>query len=309
MPDRKTPPLGYAGLVLDRHAERREDEAFIEAEARDPAARTAVFIGDRPVLRSGPDAALAPLFDAEGLAGLGPLERGAYLGRDADGPRFVALLGEGADDVVARSDDLVCEDLRGFAQGGRLGRQDLALLGYAKSMAIWRARCRFCPNCGTELLASASGWRRRCPGCGALHFPRADPVAIVLVTYGGRCLLGRQSRFPPGMWSCLAGFVEPGETIEDAARREMFEEAGVRLGEVRYELSQPWPFPSQLMIGLSAEALGDVLTPDLDELEDARWFPRDEAEAMLRRAHPDGLYGPHPSAIAHHLIRRFVYGG
>lgn len=308
MPDRKTPPLGYAGLVIDRNAERREDEAFIEAEARDPAARTSAFIGDRPVLRAGAEGALDPLFDADALQALRPVERAAYLGRGADGPRFAALLGEGAQDVVSRSDDLVCEDLRAFAQGGRLGGPDLALLGYAKSMAVWRDRNRFCPNCGTEMSANASGWRRRCPSCGSLQFPRADPVAIVLVSHGDRCLLGRQSRFPPGMWSCLAGFVEPGETIEDAARREMFEEAGVRLGAVTYELSQPWPFPAQLMIGLSAEALDDALTPDLDELEAVRWFPREEAETMLRRAHPDGFFGPHPTAIAHHLMRRFVYG-
>jgi NAD+ diphosphatase len=131
----------------------------------------------------------------------------------------------------------------------------------------------------------------------------------MLAVDGERCLLGRQSRFAPGMWSCLAGFVEPGETIEEAARRETREEAGIVCGEVRYFASQPWPFPSSLMIGCHAQALSRDITVDRDELEDARWFGRNEAAAMLLGRHPDGLTTPPPVAIAHHIIRAWVENG
>ena len=155
----------------------------------------------------------------------------------------------------------------------------------------------------------AGGWKRVCPACAAEHFPRVDPVAIMLVASGDDCLLGRQARFPEGVWSCLAGFIEPGETVEEAVRREVQEEAGVAVGAVRYLGAQPWPFPSSLMIGCRAEALAREIVVDRLELEDARWFPRAEARAMLDRTHPDGLTTPPPLAIAHHLIRAFVAEG
>jgi NAD+ diphosphatase len=141
------------------------------------------------------------------------------------------------------------------------------------------------------------------------HFPRTDPVVIMLAVDGDACLLGRQPRFPKGMYSALAGFLEPGETIEAAVRREIQEEAGVACGEVRYFASQPWPFPSSLMIGCFAEARSLALEVDRVELEDARWFPRDEALALLERRHPDGLAAPIPMAIAHHLLKRWAYDG
>lgn len=307
-PERPNPPLGYAGLAIDRMAERRDDAAFIAQEAQDPAARTALFSGDAPVFRTVGDGALDGTFDAKGLAAIGPAERVAYLGRQDGAPRFAARLGDGQEESVERSDDLAAADLRAIASDGRLAGEALALAGYAKGLVSWHARHRFCATCGAASEPSPSGWRRTCPACGALHFPRVDPVAIMLVTRGENCLLGRQGRFPPGMWSCLAGFVEPGETIEDAARREIMEEARVRVGEVAYELSQPWPFPSQLMLGLRCEALTEEVTPDLDELDDARWFTREEAARMLARDHPDGLFAPPPAAIAHHLLRRFVGG-
>jgi NAD+ diphosphatase len=131
-------------------------------------------------------------------------------------------------------------------------------------------------------------------------------VVIMLIARGDRCLLGRQSRFPPGMYSCLAGFMEPGETIEAAVRRETFEEAGVKVGAVRYAASQPWPFPSSLMIGCIGEAEGEVLAVDREELDDARWFTRDDARLMLRREHPDGYFTPPPVAIAHYLMQAWL---
>jgi NAD+ diphosphatase len=152
------------------------------------------------------------------------------------------------------------------------------------------------------------GWKRECPSCKAEHFPRTDPVVIMLVASGDKCLLGRQKHFPPGMYSCLAGFVEAAETIEDAVRREILEESGIRCVDVRYYMTQPWPYPSSLMIGCSARALNEDIVVDHTELEDARWFDRDEARLMLARTHPDGLAGPHPFAIAHHLLGRWVHG-
>jgi NAD+ diphosphatase len=309
MPDDalRAPPLGYAGLSLDRVGERRDEAATEAAAGPTDAARTVVFLGDRPVLKAAAGA-LDLLFADDEIATLGPYDRVALLGLDGGAPRFAASLDPGAETAVARDDGLVFDDLRALATDGRLAGEALALAGYAKSTIAWHARHRFCSNCGAETEPSPSGWRRACPACGALHFPRVDPVVIMLVTRGDRCLLGRQARFPPGMWSCLAGFVEPGETLEEAARREIAEEAAVTIGAVTYELSQPWPFPSQLMVGLRCEALTEEVTPDLSELEDARWFSRAEAVAMLARDHPDGLFAPPPAAIARHLLLRFAEG-
>jgi NAD+ diphosphatase len=150
------------------------------------------------------------------------------------------------------------------------------------------------------------GWKRDCPNCKVEHFPRTDPVVIMLVTSGDKCLMGRQRHFPPGMWSCLAGFVEAAETIEDAVRREIFEESGIRSTDVTYYMTQPWPYPSSLMIGCTARATSEDIVVDYTELEDARWFDRAEAGLMLKRQHPDGLTGPHPFAIAHHLVGRWL---
>ena len=153
------------------------------------------------------------------------------------------------------------------------------------------------------------GWKRDCPSCKAEHFPRTDPVVIMLVTSGEKCLLGRQKQFPAGMWSCLAGFVEAAETIEDAVRREIFEESGIRCTDVNYYMTQPWPYPSSLMIGCTARATTEDIIVDHMELEDARWFDRAEATLMIKREHPDGLAGPHPFAIAHHLLGRWLHEG
>jgi NAD+ diphosphatase len=173
----------------------------------------------------------------------------------------------------------------------------------------WHARRRFCSNCGSPNEVAAAGWRRECKVCKMQHFPRTDPVVIMLAVDGDACLLGRQPRFPKGMYSALAGFLEPGETIEAAVRREIQEEAGVDCGEVRYFASQPWPFPSSLMIGCFAQARSRALEVDRVELEDARWFSREEALALLERRHPDGLVAPIPMAIAHHLLKRWAYDG
>ena len=173
----------------------------------------------------------------------------------------------------------------------------------------WHARRRFCANCGALNEVAAAGWRRDCKTCKETHFPRTDPVVIMLAVDGDACLLGRQPRFPKGMYSALAGFVEPGETIEAAVRREIREEAGVACGAVRYFASQPWPFPASLMIGCFAQADGRDLEVDNVELEHARWFSREETMALIERRHPDRLTAPTPMAIAHHLLKRWAYEG
>jgi NAD+ diphosphatase len=296
--------LGYVDDGLDRRSYLRDDPAFLAAETADPAARACLFAGEVPILRrNSPVEAFMPLGAADGLGAGG--ER-IYLGHTAGGPRFAtsgpAALAEG----LRERPDLVVADLRQLAVDGGVDRAALGLLGLAKSMLSWHARHRFCANCGTATVVVIGGWKRVCPACATEHFPRVDPVAIMLVVAGADCLLGRQARFQPGMWSCLAGFIEPGETIEAAVRREVQEEAGIAIGTVHYLGAQPWPFPSSLMIGCRAEALARDITIDQLELEDARWFSRAEARAMLDRTHPDGLMTPPPSAIAHHLIRAFV---
>jgi NAD+ diphosphatase len=197
-------------------------------------------------------------------------------------------------------------DLRSIAAGGLVPAPEASVLATAKAVLSWHARRSFCSNCGAKTHIGAAGWRRECPNCGVHHFPRTDPVVIMLATDGESCLLGRQPRFPKGMYSALAGFLEPGETIEQAVRREIMEEAGIQCGEVRYFASQPWPFPSSLMIGCFVDAESRTIKVDQVELEDARWFARDEVRAMLEKRHPDRLAAPIPMAIAHHLIKAWA---
>ena len=185
-----------------------------------------------------------------------------------------------------------------------LAPEDLAIYGGARSLVDWHARHQFCARCGSPTKLSKGGWQRSCGECGAEHFPRTDPVTIMLVEHEDRLLLGRQPRFPPRMYSALAGFVEPGETIEEAVAREIWEEAGVRARDVRYIASQPWPFPSQLMIGCHSVTDDPALNIDTTELDDARWFTRAELEAARAagEAGTDDLIFPRPFAIAHHLV-------
>lgn len=182
----------------------------------------------------------------------------------------------------------------------RLQPADLAIYGGARSLVDWHARHRFCARCGHPTHIAKGGWQRNCQSCEAQHFPRTDPVTIMLVEHQGRLMLGRGLGWPEGRYSALAGFVEPGETIEEAVAREVYEESGVRVRDVRYIASQPWPFPSQLMMGCHAMADDDALTIDRTELADVRWFTRDEVAAAIAG---DGPFSPpSPHAIARHLL-------
>jgi NAD+ diphosphatase len=302
------PHLGYAGSLLDRAAERRDDHDFLSAVIMDARTRAYVVAGELVVLRKCAGT-LDPLFTLTEAQALGAAAETVFLGLEGDAARFGVGLIASTVEALKGSSDFVVSDLRSIAVQGLVAPDHLPPIAEAKALLHWHARHRYCANCGVATAAVHAGWRRDCASCRTQHFPRTDPVVIMLAIADERCLLGRSGRFVPTMWSCLAGFVEPGESIEEAARRETLEEAGIRCGVVRYFASQPWPFPSSLMIGCYTEALSTDIVVDRNELEDARWFHRDEAAFMLLRQHSGGLTTPPPVAIAHHLIRAWVENG
>ena len=220
---------------------------------------------------------------------------------------FLGCLADGTAWFAERArEDAPLLPLRGLMLSGLVTPELLSLLAQARSLVHWHEAHGFCAKCGVASRMGDGGYRRHCAACGADHFPRTDPVVIIAVTWNGRVLMGRQVSWPDGMYSTLAGFMEPGETIEDAARREVWEESGIRVGAVSYVQCQPWPFPSSLMIGLVGEALTHDVRIDTNELQDARWFSFAEARQMLRRTHPEGLTASSPYAIAHHLVCKVV---
>ncbi|MFM0339283.1 NAD(+) diphosphatase [Paraburkholderia fungorum] len=300
--------IGFAFNPLDRRNEKRDDAAYIESLRRDPSTRFVVFSADIPVLKRASEHRI--LFSASEVSEFGPPVQVVFLGQtDAGSARFALGFDQGAFDPPSLSARFELIDLRSIALRGLAPPALLGALGQAKAMLDWHARHRFCANCGHPSRAQTAGWRRSCDTCGSQHFPRVDPVVIMLGIDDNRCLLGRQRQFAAGMYSALAGFVEPGETAEGAVRREVLEETGVRCSQVTYFASQPWPFPSSLMIGCFARATDTEITIDTTELEDARWFSREEVAAMLSGTHVGGLSAPKPFAIAHHLLRAFVSEG
>jgi len=305
----------FGGNPLDRASERRDDSGWIAKLLGDAETRVLALRDLKPFTRGTAAPALdwqpvaqwrdqidggAPLIFlglADGRAGLG------------DGRAHFAIDAAGAD--VAPDIDTELIDVRALAP--TLAPGEAAVLAEARSLLDWHARHRFCAQCGSPTRMTSAGWKRSCPDCRASHFPRTDPVVIMLAVRGERALLGRNRRRAGARFSCLAGFVEPGETLEEAVRREVREEAGVRCGRVRYLAGQPWPFPSSLMIGFLAEALTEEITVDAEELAEARWFSRDEIREMVARAaagsdDPARPSLPAPIAIAHHICRRWSSG-
>ena len=300
------PHLGYTESRLARVAERRRDAVAAAAMSADANAGVYLMGGEMIVLKQGTPC--EALFTFEEARALAPIVETVFLGLADGAPRFgVGLAPDDAAALKTRS-DLVVTDLRSIAVQGLVAGEHLPPIAEAKAVLHWHARHRFCSNCGAPTVVVDAGWRRDCAQCQAQHFPRTDPVVIMLTIDGDDCLLGRSPRFIPNMWSCLAGFLEPGETIEDAVRRETLEEASITTGRVRYLASQPWPFPSSLMIGCYAEATSREIVVDTEELEGARWFSKEELARMLMRRHEAGLTTPPPVAIAHHIIRSFVEG-
>jgi NAD+ diphosphatase len=296
------PRLGFAGNRIERAAERRADAAALAGEPR----TRSYLIGGEAVALKRTAGGYDPLFAAAETRGLGEPPEVAFLGLLDGAARFAVALAPAAIATLQARHDIELIELRSIALRSLLDNDHLCALAEGKALIGWHARHRFCPNCGAATRAVEGGWRRDCASCRALHFPRTDPVVIMLAIDGERCLLGRSHRFQSGMWSCLAGFVEPGETVEEAVRRETREEAGIVCGPVAYFASQPWPFPMSLMIGCYAQARSREIVIDRTELDDARWFDRAEVALMLSGRHPDGFTAPLPHAIAHHILRAWV---
>lgn len=310
MTDSSISPIGFNFNPLDRRSEKRDDHAFIEQLRQDAAARFLIFHDEIPLLKrgNGHDA----WFRRDEAESFGVPVQCVFLGQESDGSgRFAVGVALDLASGEVRVQGVPCDriDVRSIANQGLVTPRSLGMIGQAKSMLDWHRRHGFCANCGSASRAVSWGWQRVCDACGTRHFPRVDPVVIMLTIDGERCLLGRQRQFAPGMYSALAGFVEPGETVEDAVRREVMEEARVKCAEVVYFASQPWPFPSSLMIGCFARASDTEVVIDHTELEDVRWFSRAEVAAMLAGTHEGGLSAPKPFAIAHHLLKAYAERG
>jgi NAD+ diphosphatase len=298
----------FGGNTLDRVGERRDDTKWIAKLLGDPDTRILPLRELKPFTRG----TTAPALDWQPVAPWrDQIDTGAsliFLGL-GDGRAHFAIDATGA--KVAPDVDTELVDVRVLAP--TIAQGEAAILAEARSLLDWHARHRFCAQCGSPTTMASAGWKRRCPACRAEHFPRTDPVVIMLAIRGERALLGRNRRRPGARFSCLAGFVEPGETPEEAVRREVREEAGVRCGRVHYLAAQPWPFPSSLMLGFLAEALTEEITVDPEEIAEARWFSREEIREMVARAatgpdDPSKVSLPAPIAIAHHICRRWSSG-
>ena len=282
--------VGLVGSLLDRADALRSDLDALERLAQQPDARLLLLDGLEPAVTA--DGTL----EWSSLAALPPGVDLALLGLLEGRGHFVALTPISADVARSRSP---------FGALDLLTTVEASTYAAARSLVDWHARHRYCARCGHDTTTFRAGWGRRCTGCRAEHYPRTDPVVIMLAEHEGRVLVGRQPRFPPRFYSALAGFVEVGESLEAAVARELFEEAGVRARAVRYVASQPWPFPSSLMLACVAEVDGDALTLDGTELEDAMWVTRAEVVAALAGAADARFLVPPPYAVAHTLLRHW----
>ncbi|MBK5927080.1 NAD(+) diphosphatase [Rhodobaculum claviforme] len=304
---------------LDRGAHLRGDDAAVARLLSDPAARVLPMWRGKPLIAG--DGRDRPGWLATGHAVAAPSrEPPLFLGLADGAPRFavdvsdwqppdldVAALAAFSDPSEQHHPDLPTDhrftELRSVMT--RLPPREAELIVTARALIGWHRSHRFCSACGARSAMREAGWRRHCDACSTSHFPRSDPVVIMLVTRGDRLLLGRSPGWPEGMYSLLAGFIEPGETIEAAVRREVREEVGVPVGAVRYLASQPWPFPASLMLGCAAEALDDTLSLDPKEIEAAEWLDRQTLVDILGGHHPR-IRGARPGAIAHFLIRQWL---
>lgn len=287
----------FAGGTMDRADQVRVNPDKLRAAMMNPKARLLKMNGLDPIFDEYGDLAWGAAYEASPDNGL------LLLGIVDDIPHFAELNGASA---VAANPAL-------WQMLGGLAADQAAIYATARSLIDWHARHRFCAQCGKPSQSRKGGWARLCDaeqgGCGAEHFPRTDPVAIMLAEHDGKVLLGRQPRFPPRRFSALAGFLEPGESIEGCVKRELFEEAGIKVRDVHYVASQPWPFPSSLMIGCTSIADDPTLTLDEEEIEEAIWFSRAEVEAAMNGDHDAPFIAPPPFAIAHDLLRYWLDRG
>ncbi|MBX3482098.1 NAD(+) diphosphatase [Phenylobacterium sp.] len=297
----------FAGNPLNRASERRADADWLAGQLGSSDSLGLAIWNGKPLVEKtkegGVQIAYLPAKMVDELSG-GP-ERLLFMGLWKDTAVFAVDL-EGTSDPAQGPLQGLGEfmDLRQIAL--RLPDTDAAILATAKQMFEWRRRHQYCASCGQPSQAMDGGWKRKCPACDAEHFPRTDPVVIMLAVHGDRCMVGRQEIWPKGMFSALAGFLEPGESIEEACARELNEEAGLKTVSVRYHSTQPWPYPSSLMIGLIAEVEDEDARPDQTELSEVRWFSREEARALVRGEYTD-TFCPQPMAIAHQLIKAWAF--
>ncbi len=286
-----TAPTAFTNSPIDRDDEIRRDPDALWAAKMHPGARWMLLDELKPLISMDDGASIVWLRRSEVPADA----LSVFLGLEDGNPRFA---------VAASADGLAGTVMDTRAAAAQLVNGHAATLARARSLIDWHQRHGFCANCGSTTEMEKAGYARRCQSCGHEHFPRTDPVVIMLPVRGDQVLLGRQPQFPQGFMSALAGFLEPGESIEEAVAREIFEEVGVRIARVAYVASQPWPFPSNLMIGAFAEALSTDISLDVHELEEARWVTRDDVRAAIRG---EGSFKmPPPLAIAHTLIATWV---
>lgn len=300
-PSRST---GFAGNTLDRRSENRSEAMVAEAFGREDARYLAFAAGRTFVTVTGE--ALDPFTSRAKLDEMQPIDAAAVLlGFDLDRPIIAVPVKHDTDNPP---DGMKAIDLRSLAFQGGLPPAQLGMVAQGASLLAWNKSNRYCGRCGGKNTSADGGYKRVCSQCAAEHFPRTDPVVIMLAIDGENCLMGRGAHFPEGMYSALAGFVEPGETIEAAVRRETGEEAGIEIGRVKYHASQPWPFPHTLMIGCYGEAQTNTIVMEGDELADCRWFSRSEILLALKGEQTVGFFVPPAMSIAHHLLRHWAEG-
>jgi len=300
----------FSGVPLDRVHHLREDTAWLNARLVDPESRFVAVVNGRNLIWKGDElrayyhapGALADLVSERSMVALlglgeGPAAAVAHFAIDLPAAR--------EEELLARSPAAVLMDLRQLVQV--IPSHEAALCAYARGILYWHERHRFCGVCGAPTVSRSAGHMRLCTreGCAASHFPRTDSAVIMLVHDGERCVMSRQSHWPPGMHSTLAGFLEPGESLEEAVAREVYEETGLRVADVRYHSSQPWPFPASIMVGFYARVVGGELKPNLDELESAAWYTREQLKTI---GDSDRFRLPNAYSIAHRLITDWLSG-
>ena len=304
--------IPFAGNPLNRASERRLEANWIESRLHDPSTLIFPMWRLEPFLL-GPENSAPPIqlgLLKPGLTDVLAADGAPCIFLGLDGDRAVFAL-----DISAAENPATAGPLAGLgffrdarAAGQMVSIKEAAIIAQAKALIDWHQRHGFCPKCGAPTRLMDAGYRRLCDKCNSEHFPRVDPVVIMLAIDGDACLVGRGKLFPQGMFSALAGFIEPGETIEEAVRRELMEEASVKVGEVSYWATQPWPFPSSLMIGCFAKATSREVKVDQSELAEVRWIERKVARELIEGKRVDGIMVPPPIAIAHHLIKAFALG-